>query len=93
MITESSVIAPREHLVVEGFDDALVIWDEHSAKLHRLDLFAAVVWDQLDGRRTIREVTEGIAEDIPPPTDGLGEAVMELLQRLTTEGLVSVEPA
>jgi hypothetical protein len=75
-------------LVVEAFEDAILVWDEAAARLHHLDSVAAVVWDELDGTRTLREVATGLARDLRGDADRIAADVADLAATLVAEGLL-----
>jgi len=74
-------------LVVEGFDDALLVWDEHGRRLHHLDLLAAVVWDELDGR-TLGAIAADLAPDFETAPAAIRGDLVTLSERLVAEGLL-----
>jgi hypothetical protein len=55
-----SVVAHAHKLVVEEFDDGVVVWDGPSECLHRLDGPGALIWDLLDGGRSLGEVAADV---------------------------------
>jgi hypothetical protein len=86
-VVEDTVLLPVPQLVVEAFDDALLIWDESGGKLHHLDLPAAIVWEELDGR-SLAEVADGLAAEYETDLSLVRSDVLTLGDRLLTEGLV-----
>lgn len=84
----SSVLRRRSGLVLESFDDALLIWDETSTRLHHLDLPAALIWDELDGRRPLDAVSAVLAAEFATSPDQLAADVLAVARRLLDEGLV-----
>ena len=88
MITSAAVLRPREDLVLEVFDDAILIWDERRSKLHHLDAIAARIWSRIDGERSAGEISDALAIEFPDvPRDRLTGDVINLLQRVQDEGL------
>ena len=85
----AAVLTPRAHLVVEHFDDALLIWDDEAGLLHHLDLPAAIVWEELDGR-PLGEVCRGLAAEFGSDGGRVHEDVLALAGRLVADGLVTV---
>jgi hypothetical protein len=86
-----SVLRHAPDLVIEEFDDALLIWDERGGHLHHLDLVASVVWDELDGRRSLAEVSVELAATLQGGGDHIETDVVRLAETLLAEGLL--EPA
>lgn len=84
----STVLRRRDGLVVEGFDDALLIWDDAAARLHHLDLPATLIWDELDGRRPLGAVAATLASDFVATPDQLSADVLAVASKLLDEGLV-----
>jgi hypothetical protein len=57
-----SVVAHADHIVVEEFDDGVVVWHGPTEGMHRLDRPGAAVWAVLDGCRDLDEVSAKVAE-------------------------------
>ena len=57
-----TVLARRPDLQVEEFDEAILIWDDRQEMLHHLDLGAALVWEGLDGQRSMRVLLNDLHE-------------------------------
>src|SRR4051794_36757003 len=55
----------REGLIVESFDDELLLYDSDSARAHSLNRVAAAVWELSDGVRDAKELANaaGVTED------------------------------
>lgn len=85
------VIVPVDGLVVEAFDDAVVIWHEARGRLHHLDRAAATVWAELDGR-TIAQVAEDLAPRFEAGASLLADLIT-LCDTLLAEGLVRPQVA
>jgi hypothetical protein len=59
---ETDVLVQAEDLVVERFDDGVVLWAPSTETLHRLDLQGTAVWDLLDGQRSLQDIATELAE-------------------------------
>lgn len=87
--TLRTVFAPRVGLVVEAFDDAVLIWDGECRRLHCLDMWAAVIWEELDGRREIGQIASELAEELGISRARLAADISAVARRLVREGLVT----
>jgi hypothetical protein len=76
-------------LVVETFDDALLVWDEAAAKLHHFDLHASVVWEELDGHSTLDEVAANLAREFGASPGDVATDVLAVARLWAAEGLVA----
>lgn len=84
-----SVFARRVDLVVESFDDAVLIWDGEHRRLHHLDLWAAVFWEELDGRRAIGQIATELAREFGTSPARVVADLSAVARRLLHEGLVT----
>lgn len=73
---------------MEEFDDALLIWDETTTQLHHFDLPAAMIWDALDGTRTLAQVAELLRADLRTSPQGLNADLLSTAARLVELDLV-----
>lgn len=89
MITHESRVTTAGHLVVESFDDALLVWDDRTGRLHHLDQLAALVWDELDGHRSVSAVATDLQDLFPDAGAQLRDDVLALVHQLAAEGLVA----
>ena len=83
-----TILSRRPGLVVEGFDDAVLIWDESSARLHHLDLWAAVVWEELDGFRPLSALSRDLADEFSASRERLADDLLTVAGKLLKECLV-----
>ena len=88
MIDGDSVLARKPALHVEVFDDALLVWDEETQKLHHLEVIASTVWDELDGHRTLGTISETLADRYTTDLEQIRADVLALVSRLHDEGLL-----
>lgn len=83
------ILARRVGLVVETFDDAVLIWDSERRRLHRLDLWAAVIWEELDGRREIGQMAVELAREFGISPACVTADLPAFARRLVRERLVT----
>ena len=88
MIDGDSVVAHKPALHVEVFDDAMLVWDEETQKLHHLEVIASSVWDELDGHRTLGTISETLADRYATEPEQIRTDVLALVTRLHDEGLL-----
>ena len=84
-----SILRICPDLVVETFDDALLVWDDDTAKLHHFDVHAAVVWEELDGHSTIAEVATKLAREFGASPADVSADVLAVARLWAAEGLVA----
>jgi hypothetical protein len=80
---------PRRDLVVHVLAGEAVVFDPGTGDLHRLDRTATLVWQRLDGERTVDGLAAGIALDVrdaDPPT--VRDDVVTLTTQLAQRGLL-----
>jgi hypothetical protein len=82
-----TVLIRTPGLVVEAFDDAVLIWDHGRETLHHLDLQAAVVWHELNGR-SLGEIATALALDFGADELLVRRDLLTLGDTLLTQGLV-----
>lgn len=84
----SEGLHPRGDVAEEWFDDAVLIWDPTTRRLHHLDLHAAAIWAELDGR-PVADVVATLADQFAVGPEVLHEDVVAVCDRLLAEGLVT----
>jgi pyrroloquinoline quinone biosynthesis protein D len=80
----------RPGLVDVPVDGETIVVHEESARLHHLDSVASSVWRQLDGSRTVGEVTASLAEAFDAPPAQIEADVRDLIGRLVENGLLEL---
>jgi pyrroloquinoline quinone biosynthesis protein D len=86
MADESSVPIPRRGFRVEAMGGETLIYRHSMRKAIYLNESAAVIWQLCDGRRTIKEIVDALAEAYPGERDELAMDVNEAVERLHREG-------
>ena len=92
MTAPESILRPVPGLVVEWFEDAILVWDESVQKLHHLDPLAATVWSELDGRH-LADIAAALAAEFGVSDDVVRRDLLTLGDTLLTQGLVQLADA
>jgi hypothetical protein len=80
-------VARKENLVIQEFEDELIIADNNGNSAHCLSPIAARVWEYCDGYNTIDDIANLVEDDLDIPLDrdvdmrGLIWITLEELQR------------
>jgi hypothetical protein len=80
-------VARKDNLVIQEFEDELIIADDHGNAAHCLTPIAARVWEYCDGYNTINDIAHLVEDDLDIPLDkdvdmrGLIWITLEELQR------------
>ena len=90
-LTDSSSLKARDDVVSRQVDDEWVLYDPVSEKMHVLNVTASLVWNQLDGTRTIEDLVATVREafDPPAPIEVLARDVDAVLAQFAAEGLLA----
>jgi hypothetical protein len=88
-----SLLRRREDLVEMVLDDEVVLLDERTGTLFRLNVSAAAAWAQFDGTRPLGSVTRTLAAGFGVEPRGVRADVVGLVRELVALGLVTVHGA
>ena len=69
-------------------DGETVVLDRDAALVHQLNVTASFVWDRCDGRCTVSEIAEQLADAFGTTPDASKEAVTAALRRFAALGLL-----
>jgi Coenzyme PQQ synthesis protein D (PqqD) len=61
--------ARKDELVIRELADELLVYDLKRHKAHCLNLTAAAVWKQCDGKTSIKAITRSLAKELQAPVD------------------------
>jgi hypothetical protein len=78
-----SLLAPSD---TEG---GTVLLNLDDGQYYALDEVGSRVWGLADGKRTIRQISEAVCEEYDAPLDEVTRDVIDLLQQLAEENLVT----
>lgn len=88
-IDSSSVPLARPDLAAVEVDDEIVLYDDTTGRLHRLNPGAATLWRCLDGTGTLADVARDIAEVYHADPEQVLADVVELSRQFAGEGLLA----
>jgi hypothetical protein len=89
-VAQQDALRPRSDLVVHVLADEAVVFDPASGDLHHLDRTATLVWQRLDGRRTVGTVASGLAAAAGADAGQVHDDVLTLTTQLAVRGLLHV---
>jgi hypothetical protein len=69
--------------------DSIVLLDPGGGTYFSLSDVGAEIWELCDGRHTLREIAEHLAEDYDAPLDEILADARELVDELTGAGLLA----
>jgi hypothetical protein len=74
---------PRPDLVIEVLGEEIMIYDTANDQVHVLNETARLIWDALDGQRSLADLVSMVMEhfDVPPERD-LDADITRMLQDL-----------
>lgn len=86
-----STPVPWPLLAVEELDDDLVVFDDVTGTLTRLNRQAALVWRLLDGTTSLADIGAALAEATGAPAAAVVRDVVEVARALERDGLLAVD--
>jgi len=89
--TSTSGPKAREDVVSRQVDDEWVLYDPVSQKMHVLNTTMGMIWNHLDGTRTIDDLVRATLDafDPTPPSDVIARDLGKVLEQLADEGLLA----
>ena len=82
----------RENVLTQETSDALVLLDPNGGAYFSLNEVGSRVWSLCDGTRTVADVVGVLADEFEAPTETIRDDVLELLEELASERLVTEAP-
>ena len=79
-----------EGLVARKVNDDFLIVDQNNGKIHQLNISAAFIWEQCDGKNAIGEIAEKTFEKFEIDPDKAREDVHSTLEKLTGLNLIKL---
>lgn len=61
--------ARKDNLLVQNLDEEVVVYDQDTDQVHRLNGAAAVVWRSCDGKTTVADMAATLASETELPED------------------------
>lgn len=87
------IAQPRDTIVATEFDGELLLIDRERGFLSVLDPVGSIVWNCLDGRDTLADLAEELAEAFGAPVEVVRRDVLEMVRSVGRAGLlVGVAP-
>jgi hypothetical protein len=80
-----------EGLVARKVNEDLLIVDQDNGKIHQLNISAAFIWEQCDGKNAIGEITAKTFEKFEIDPDKAREDVHSTLENLTGLNLIKLQ--
>lgn len=89
-VDPSSRPRPAEHVVFRGLRDGGVLLHLETGQYHGVNAVGVVLWQLLDGDRSIEAVARLARDQLIDPPDDLADHVGEFVAALDQRGLVVV---
>jgi hypothetical protein len=81
MATRQKPLKRRDDLIVQKLGEEAIVYDRVSHRAHSLNRPAALVFDSLDGKRSLADVTKGVAKTLgKTKADGIVAAAINDLE-------------
>ncbi len=84
----SRIPSPNHNIMWRNIQGEVVLLDRHSGRYFGLNAVGCSVWVKLDGTRTVAEIIRLLLIEYNVKEDVLTRDVLELMDRMQTEGLV-----
>lgn len=84
---------PRSGVELADMEGEGVLYSYEKETMVHLNKSAAVIWRLCDGKRTVKEITELIADAFPDAADQVVIDVSETLARFQKEGVLELSEA
>lgn len=91
---ETKGIAPIANPLVvfrEEFDDWAILLDPDSGKAFGVNPVGALIWKQLDGKHTLKEIEVSIKEQFSDVPEDLESHLMDFIKELFENGFAGYE--
>jgi coenzyme PQQ biosynthesis protein PqqD len=82
----------RADVLTQETSDALVLLDPQGGAYFSLNDVGSRVWGLCDGTRSVADLVSVLADEFDAPTEAIRDDVLELLEELASEGLVTEAP-
>lgn len=69
--------------------DEVMLYDQEADKVHILNQTGAILWNLLDGEKSLQEIEDYFLRQFPDiKKDDLSKDIKEIIERLKEEGLI-----
>lgn len=88
--TTATRLRPGVDTRVVRVEDEAVVFQDEDGPLHGLNSTGLVVWEQLDGDRTLGEVIDALAQRFDCPPEAVTDDVVAFAGHLVDQGLLEL---
>jgi hypothetical protein len=89
----SETAVPQADLLVRSRRHEGLIYLEREGRTWRLDQVGSLIWESIDGRRSLAGICQAISAEYPDaPAAQIAADVSEFIDMLAERGFVSMEP-
>ena len=76
-------------VIREEFDDWALLFNPESGKVHGINPTTVLIWQQIDGTSSIKEISERLKEVFDKTPDTIDEDVRSIIEHLAEIGYIS----
>jgi PqqD family protein of HPr-rel-A system len=87
---DADVPRPIIGLHVAVIDGGVVVLDQRSGKCHVLNPTASIVWESLDGERSVREIIDALVSDFDADPAVIAESADDALRQFVEIGILEI---
>jgi hypothetical protein len=84
----SKIASPNQDIVWRNLQGEAVLLNRQNGRYFGLNAVGCAVWEKMDGARTVAEIIQLLLSEYNVPEDVLTMDVLELMDRMHTEGLL-----
>ncbi len=82
----------RSSVLCREVDDGFILYDPGPGKVHSLNPVAAFIWDALDGKQSLREISENLTRIPGSEGNDIMADVLKTVENFKKEGLLDSPP-
>jgi hypothetical protein len=77
-----------QNLIIQGFEDELLVYDRQRHKAHCLNRTAALIWKHCDGRTSVAEISRALGKEIETEVEIDEQIVWHALRQFERDHLL-----